>query len=261
METEVAREVDQGKKRKNKLEELLRRRRAPQSGSEGEDSDESSDEIFESDSEDEDLSDPCLLDSSSDEELDVVIEDGEENIIQPSLSELVEAVERTQLVPAIRLCLAWLRDQPEVLGQTGPGSEQLWHNLARMFTVLALQGKESITTSVEVTMIMEKVVTGGPLWEDCLLRGVFPQADEKIVWEGKLERREQEVVRLVRIGEMRDWLCGHQDSKIGWSVEVGQAFVKREQTGMGKKNVMKHMAELWLRQEGKELEKEAGKEV
>jgi hypothetical protein len=71
------REIEQGKKRKNKLEELLRSRRSPQSWGEVEDSDESSDEIFEIDTEDEeDLNDTCLLDSSSDEELDVVIECG-----------------------------------------------------------------------------------------------------------------------------------------------------------------------------------------
>ena len=67
------------------------------------------------------------------------------------------------------------------------------------------------------------------------------------------------VARLVRVGEVRSWLCGHQDSKIGWSEGRGQAYVKKEE-GMGKKKVMKHMAELWLRQEVKELEKEAGKE-
>jgi len=261
VEPEVVREVDQGKKRKNKLEELLRRRRAPQSGSEGEDSDESSDEIFESDTEDEeDLSDTCMLDSSSDEELDVVIEE-EDITVVPSLSDLVEAVEKTKLVPTIRLCLTWLRDQPEVLAQTGPGSEQLWHNLARMFTVLALQEKENISASEEVSRMISEGEAGGPMWEDWLLRGVFPKVDEKIVWEMKLGKEMQDVVRIVKIGEARDWLCGHQDSKISWSGEKGQAYVKREQQqGMGKKNVMKHMAELWLRQEVKELEKEAGKE-
>jgi hypothetical protein len=35
VEIETIREIEQGKKRKNKLEELLRRRRAPQYGSEG----------------------------------------------------------------------------------------------------------------------------------------------------------------------------------------------------------------------------------
>ena len=92
-----------------------------------------------------------MLDNSSDEELDVVIETDEESIMLPSLSELVKAVDNTQLLPTIRLCLAWLKDKPDVLGQTGPGSEQLWHNLARLFTLLALQEKESITASEEVT--------------------------------------------------------------------------------------------------------------
>ena len=41
---------------------------------------------------------------------------------------MVEAVEL--------LCLSCFSDQPVVLAQTG--SEQLWHNMARMFTVPAL---------------------------------------------------------------------------------------------------------------------------
>ena len=219
VEVGMTKEIDQGKKRKNKLEDLLRRRRAPQSGSEGEDSEESSDEIFESDTDDdEDISDTCLLDSSSDEELDVVIEAEEEPTVLPSLTELVEAADNTMLLPAIRLCLVWLKDKPEVLGQTCPGSEQLWHNLARMFTLLALQEKENIMTSVEVTQAMTEVESLVPLWEDWLVRGVYPGLDSHLAWEGKLEKGLEGVARIVKIVGVRNWLCGHQDSKISWSV-------------------------------------------
>ena len=117
---------------------MLRRRR--RSGSEGDESKESSDEIFESDTDEEpsdgqdELSD--VLNSSSDDELDVVIEETKSSSV-PTVLDLVISVEASQLVPGIRLCLAWLgADMAEgVLGQTGPGSEQLWHNLARMLTV------------------------------------------------------------------------------------------------------------------------------
>jgi len=255
---DIEKEVDHGKKRKNKLEDLLRRRRAPQSGSEGEDSDQSSDEIFQSDSEEEDLSDPCLLDSSSDEELDVVIESGDEAPVLPSLAQLIVAVDNTQLLPAIRLCLGWLEVKPEVLSQTGPGSEQLWHNLARMFTLLALQEKKTITIG-ETTKQALSGTNPGPLWEDWLLRGLFPKQDNPIFWEAGMGK-DQSIQRMIRICNARDWLCNHQDSKISWNKEDGQAYVRREDSGLDKKSVMKHMAELWLRQEVKELEKEAGKE-
>jgi len=258
METVAVKDMDQGKKRKNKLEDLLRRRRAPQSGSEGDDSDESSsDEIFESDTEDEDLSDTCLLDSSSDDEMDVVIEMVEEATQLPTLIDLVDEADKTQMLPAIRLCLSWLKDKPEVLGQTGPGSEQLWHNLARMFTLLALQERENaIVTTQEVSKIISEVGGSEVLWEDSLLSGVLQTPS----WERKLGRKEEKIVRLYRIQEVRDWVCGHVDSKISWCGQSGQAYVRKEETGMDKKNVMKHMAELWLREEVKELEKEAGKE-
>ena len=92
-----------------------------------------------------------MQDNSSDEEFDVVIEADEESIMLPSLTELVKVVDNTQTLPAIRLCLGWLKDKSDVLGQTGPGSEQLWQNRARLFNLWALQEKESITASEEVT--------------------------------------------------------------------------------------------------------------
>jgi len=258
IDTVAVKEMDPGKKRKNKLEDLLRRRRAPQSGSEGDDSDESSsDEIFESDTDDEDLSDTCLLDSSSDDEMDVVIEMVEEATQLPTLLDLVNEADKTQMLPAIRLCLSWLKEKPEVLGQTGPGSEQLWHNLARMFTLLAMQEKENvIVTTQEVSKIITEVGGSEVLWEDSLLTGVLQTPS----WERKLGRKEEKIVRLLKIQEVRDWVCGHVDSKISWCGQSSQAYVRKEETGMDKKNVMKHMAELWLREEVKELEKEAGKE-
>lgn len=252
-------ELEQNRKRKNKLEDLLRRRRAPQSGSEGEDSDESSDDIFESDTDDdEDLSDTCLINSSSDEELDVVIEEDEQGTLLPSLSELVDAADNTNLLSGLRLCLMLLMDKPEVLGQTGPGSEQLWHNLARMFTLLALQEKETLVmTTQEVTKAMTEVGGSEPLWEDWLLRGVL-SGGESMAWDRKLGKENEKVARILKIGGVRDWVCSHQDSKISWCQERGQAYVRKEEAGIDKKNVMKHMAELWLREEVKELEKEAG---
>jgi len=258
----TVKEIDQGKKRKNKLEDLLRRRRAPQSGSEGEDSDESSsDEIFESDTDDEDINDTCLLDSSSEDELDVVIEVEDEAALLPTLTDIVDSADDTKLLPAIRLCFFWLQENPEVLGQTGPGSEQLWHNLARMFTLLALQEKENaVVSSVEVSKMIVEVGGSGHLWEDILLRGVLPRKASIVDVDGKCERQTEKIVRLIRIGEIKDWICGHQDSKISWCSERGQAYVRKEEAGIDKKNVMKHMAELWLREEVKELEKEAGKE-
>ena len=46
----------------------------------------------------------------------MVFKTDEECIMLHSLSELVKAVDNTQLLPAIRLCLAWLIDKPDVLG-------------------------------------------------------------------------------------------------------------------------------------------------
>ena len=44
--------------------------------------------------------------------------------------------------------------------------------LSRLFTLLALQEKESINASEEVTKVIREVTVELPLWEDWLLRGV-----------------------------------------------------------------------------------------
>ena len=68
------------------------------------------------------------------------------------------------------------------------------------------------------------------------------------------------MVRLARLAEARTWLCSHSDSKIAWSEEHKMAYLRQQeeekQELVNKKEKMKHMAELWLRQEVKELEEE-----
>ena len=95
LEKELGLKPEETKKKRTKLNELLRRRRRSGSGSEGDDAsedDSETEEIFESDS-DSELSDRSdLLDNSSDSEADVVIED-EELAAVPSEWELVAAVE------------------------------------------------------------------------------------------------------------------------------------------------------------------------
>ena len=73
------------------------------------------------------------------------------------------------------------------------------------------------------------------------------------------------MARLESLARARDWLCGHGDSKISWSSEQGMAYLRREeeekQEKETKKEKMKHMAELWLRQEVQDLELEAVQET
>ena len=152
---EVAEEV---KKRKSKLDDFLRRRRAPNSGSEGEDSGESSDEIFESDTDEEDLTENCLADSSdSDRELDVVIEEdssssGSQAQLPPG-SVLVSAAESSGLLAPLRL--------------------------ARLFTVLDLSAPDRLLLPAPA---MEPSHSCVPLWEDWLLRGLPLQGLQELSW-------------------------------------------------------------------------------
>ena len=99
----------------------------------------------------------------------------------------------------------------------------------------------------------------GPLWEDWLLAGVVDQSGVR--WEREARPTVQTVLRLDRLAASGRWLCGHQDSKIAWSQDQGMAYLRKEedekQERENKKEKMKHMAELWLRQEVKELEQEA----
>ena len=262
---EVGEEKVDGKKKRNRLEELLRRRRrrsgssddeegsaeddldCDQEEEEVEDDDDDDDDIYQSDSEEE-LSDrsDLLNNSDSDSELDVVIE--EEEVVtapEPTVVDVAYAAEATGLIPALRLLLAWLSAPlaDGVLAQTGPGSDQLWSNLAAMCTTL---------TSWEVKD------HGGALPEDWLLRGLAGSEEN---WGKEVGTSIRPIVRLARLTRSRTWLCGHSDSKIAWSTEHKMAYLRQQeeekQELVNKKEKMKHMAELWLRQEVRELEEEA----
>ena len=248
-----------GKKKRNRLEELLRRRRRLSGSSdeeEGSDDDElnneqdedseDDDEIYQSDSELEISDRSDLLNSSdSDSDLDVVIE--EEEVVtapEPTVRDIANAAEATGLMPALRLLLAWLSAPLAdcVLAQTGPGSDQLWNNLAAMCTTL---------TSCHVKRL------SGALPEDWLLRGLAGSEED---WDKEVGMSNRPMVRLARLAEARTWLCSHSDSKIAWSEEHKMAYLRQQeeekQELVNKKEKMKHMAELWLRQEVKELEEE-----
>ena len=261
-EKEIKDEVN--KRRKNKLEGLLRRRRAGQSGSEGEDSEESSDETFESEdeiddeAEDEDAnSDDFYLESSSeeDDDDDVVVE---EKIEVASQSDVVSLSNRGEILATIVLCQSWLQSHPQILSQTGSGSEQMWENLATFFNILCLTPRDNLTESAEVTQLLaaqnkcEKVT---PLPEDWLLRGMFTESDSKLEWNSKFSTKmEEHVGRIKRVTDFRVWLCGKEESKIVWDEETGMTRFRKDIVETDKKNVMKHMAELWLRQEVNNLE-------
>ena len=261
---EVAEEKVDGKRKRNRLEELLRRRRKRSGSSDdeegsGEDDldcdqdeedveDDDDDDIYQSDSEEE-LSDrsDLLNNSDSDSELDVVVEEEVEPVAapEPTAKDVADAAEATGLIPALRLLLAWLSAPlaDGVLAQTGPGSDQLWSNLAAVCTTL---------TSWEVKD------HGGALPEDWLLRGL---AGEEENWSKEVGMSIRPIVRLARLAKSRTYLCSHPDSKIAWSMEHKMAYLRQEeeekQELVNKKEKMKHMAELWLRQEVRELEEEA----
>ena len=260
------------KKRKNKLENMLRRRRAGQSGSEGDDSDKSSDEIFESDEEssdeeeedDDNSDDDFLIESSSeeddDDDDDVVVEDRQ----PPTQAEVVATCHEKELLATFTLCQTWLRQHPHLLAQTGQGSEQMWTNLANLFTVLCLDPRDGLALSPEVATTLDRYNSAEknpPLPEDWLIRGHSVEADGKLAWSQHLATKpEENILRLVRVAEFRDWLCGHPDSKITWDAERKMARCRKAVAETDKKNVMTKMTELWLRQEVKDLEKEATKD-
>ena len=264
VEEEKEKKEEVNKKKKNRLEDLLRRRRAGQSGSEGENSEESSDETFESDEEFEeeleeegDNSDEFYLESSSeeDDDDDVVVE---EKVIIPSQAELVSLGNRGEILKTVVLCQTWLESHHEILAQTGSGSEQMWENLATFFNVLCLSPRESLVQSAEVTELItqqEQSEKMTPLPEDWLLRGIFSQRDDRFDWSRQFSSQtEEQVGRVRRVGDFRTWLCGQADSKITWDSENNVTRFRKDIVETDKKNVMKHMAELWLRQEVDNLE-------
>ena len=253
------------KRRKNKLESMMRRRRA---GSEEENSEESSDETVESDEdvededdEDEESDEDFMVESSSDnDDDDVVVEETP----APTQREVVDAANEGNYLSALILCQTWLTQHPHLLAQTGQGSEQMWQNIANLLNILYLEPRDALPANVEVSVVIEDVKSNGkqpPLPEDWLIRGHNSEADEKILWNTVIENKVKEnILRVLRVDDFKKWLSKHPDSKITWDSDRKMTRFKKAVEETDKNNVMKHMAELWLRQEVKELEKESDKD-
>ena len=73
------------------------------------------------------------------------------------------------------------------------------------------------------------------MWEDFLVRGVMARKASIVDVDGKLQRQKEKIVMLIRIGEIRDWICRHQDSKISWWSERGQAYVGKRRRALTRK--------------------------
>lgn len=267
-EEEVIEELKEAKedvkRRKNKLESMMRRRRA---GSEEDNSEESSDETIESDQDSEHEDDEAeesdedfMVESSSDEDEDdddVVVEE----TTAPTQREVVAAANEGNFLSALILCQTWLTQHPHLLAQTGQGSEQMWQNIANLFNILYLEPRDVLTASAEVSVVMEAFKANDKqpaLPEDWLIRGHNSEADEKLLWNTVIENKAREnIYRVLRLGDFKYWLSKHPDSKITWDSSRKMTRFKKAVEETDKNNVMKHMAELWLRQEVKELEKES----
>jgi len=289
VEEKEHKEADIKKKRRGKgLAALLRRRRAPNSGSSGPDSDQSDDEIFYSDEEDADddsLASDSLPLSDSDvdsDEDDVIVE----SVKLPKVCDVVKAAVATNLLPSLNLFCYWLTHFPTVLQQAGPGSTQLWTNLAKLFNCLEMReipGK--LEKSDVVSCLVEQGISCSPLQEDWLIRGldavaghqdkktektdqgmILGQEHDKMDWSspGPASNMEDGVQRLMRLAQWRNWLCQQKGVGLTWNENKGRATVGVNKSvvngstsgSVEKKSVMKHMAELWLREEVQQLQQQ-----
>jgi len=253
------------KKKRKGLAALLRRRRAPNSGSSDPDSDQSDEEIFYSDEEDSEsaLSDSLgLSDSEIESDDDVVVE---EAVKLPNTEEIIRAAVKTGLLPSLRLCCCWFSACPEVLKQAGPSSGQLWTNLARMFNCLELRSRPgSLESSKSVVSRMADSRGDWPLEEDWLVRGlqIVSSQQDTVDWakSGPQGELDEGVGRLQELAKWREWLSKQQGVGLRWNQEKGKATVGVKKSIPNpvpepeKKDVMKHMAELWLREEVQQLE-------
>merc|ERR1740128_364107 len=243
---------DTNKKKRRKLADMLRRRRVSNSGSSAAGSDLSEEE---DESDDANIS---LVDSEEEEEedSDVVVE--EVRTEEPSVLDLVQACQDLKLVPALCLCLSWLHAQPDVLSGLGEGGTSFCTKLARLFTLLHLDRY----TRVERISRLQDRNRNCAVEEDHYLASIqmFDQQYTGVQLNKDFVGGEvgEMLVRLRRLEAWRDWLTGSlEECPLRWregrAVLVAPSF--NNVNAAPKKCVMKHMAELWLKDEVNNLEK------
>jgi hypothetical protein len=248
------------KKKRKKLTDLLRRKRVSHSGSSDE-SDISDDEEVEDESE----SDEFVSESDEDEiyfsdsdedsdDSDVVVESIESEL--PDTCKVVEVCKELGYLPALTLCCMWLKVQPDVLSGMGDGGTQLWNKLARVFTLLNLNSNK-YTKNLKISRLMTRNA-GCALEEDFYLREIEIFGDQLKSTDWNTEPAKsgfgETVARMVRMEGWRDWLVGREECLIRWREGEGRAVLVKSSLPE-KKCVMKHMAELWLKEEVSNLEK------
>jgi len=239
---------------------LLRRKRVSHSGSSDE-SDISDDEEVEDESE----SDEFVSESDEDEiyfsdsdensdDSDVVVESIESEL--PDTCKVVEVCKELGYLPALTLCCMWLKVQPDVLSGMGDGGTQLWNKLARVFTLLNLNSNK-YTKNLKISRLMTRNA-GCALEEDFYLREIEIFGDQLKSTDWNTEPAKsgfgETVARMVRMEGWRDWLVGREECLIRWREGEGRAVLVKSSLPE-KKCVMKHMAELWLKEEVSNLEK------
>lgn len=256
------------KKKRKKLSDMLRRRRISNSGS-SDDSDLSEDDepLTNSDDDGSNTSDSA---SNSDDDLyfsdtdDEYFSDDDDDIViesvdvdRPDSRKVVEVLESLGLLPALHVCLVWLQAQPQVLAGMGEGGEQLWTKLARLFTLLNLDS-DNYSRNDRIHRLKTKNATT-PVEEEFYLRDLdlFVEQLNGCEWSrnpagGSLG---ETAARLGRLEAWRDWLVARTECPVRWREVDGGRAVLVQPARQEKKSVMKHMAELWLKEEVNNLEK------
>ncbi|XP_011645937.1 protein SMG5 [Pogonomyrmex barbatus] len=186
-----------------------------------------------------------------------------------------------EILVSIKVCCDWLRSNPDIIRICAKSSRTLLKRVTILLNLIdvdieaVVQGHEdsTILSSVERLKECVKII---PLPEDIDLRGLnlLENAHKSLDWQilrkHKMNKREETLLRILKLLEFGHHLCSVEDSRVRYN-RIERLFVVTDAnlsnapkvTGLDDKNfgpehskgkLMRHMGRLWLNAEVRALE-------
>ncbi|XP_011694776.1 PREDICTED: protein SMG5 [Wasmannia auropunctata] len=186
-----------------------------------------------------------------------------------------------EILVSIKVCCDWLRSNPDIVRICAKSSRTLLKRITILLNLISVDIETLVRESEDSTILssverLKECVKIVPLPEDIDLRGLslLENAHKALDWQilrkHKMNRREETLLRVLKLIEFGHHLCSVEDSRIQYNqterlftVTDASASKVPKVIGLDKKNfepehskgkLMRHMGRLWLNAEVRALE-------
>lgn len=191
---------------------------------------------------------------------------------------ILDVLTSENLLTSVKLCCDWLKCNPEIIKTCAPGSRILIKRLTLLFNLINIdvnviaKNTENPNDFLSGINNFEEVFIKVPLPEDVNMKGlkdleqVHKDLDWKLLRRMKIDKRDQCILRSLKLMEFGKYLCSMEYLGLSYDQEKRLFVITNENLISnvekdGKKSddhprgkLMRHMGRLWLKAEVRALE-------